>query len=197
MLRKLRGEKEENLVQAAMGGNAPALNELLTRYRDKALDYAHSLADNLAYADDLVQDAYIKVWQNIQTLNQSSSFWPWLRQVIRNSWLERARSATEGPLITCYRDPANCNRTVILSLDALLDAGWDVAADGDPLQTLIDVEELESNLSKLDELTRRERSCCEMILDGYTVYEISTALGVSQARVRDYISSARNKLAGL
>jgi len=192
-----KGDREDDLVAAAVDGDIAALDELLTRYRPKALDAACSLTDSLDDAEDLVQDAYIKAWQAIDTLGPPFAFWAWLKQIVLNTWLNKIGSATESPWLIHYYDPKNLNPApTLLSLDALLEAGWDLAGPGDPFQALVDAEERDAGLARLDDLTCRERSCCEMVLAGHTTEEIAEALGISASRARAYIASARIKLAG-
>ena len=193
--RTLRGEGDEALVRSAVAGDTAALNELLSRYRDKALDAANGCCDNLDEAEDLVQDTYIKVWQTIGTLEKPASFWPWLRQIMTNTWANKNKAVESAPWLSHYYDPIEDTEPIIISLDAIMEQGWDIASEHlDPAAALLVAEERQEHLAKLNILPDKQRSCCELVLKGYTYQEIADILEITYQAVRHHVSRGTRRL---
>ena len=55
------------------------------------LIYARALACNEATAADLVQDAFVSAWRNLDRFDVTRDFGAWLRGIIRNKWREHLR----------------------------------------------------------------------------------------------------------
>ncbi len=96
-----------------VGAAGGSLEELYRRHVDDALALAFLLTADRALAEDLVQDAFVKVLGRFHDLRNRDSFWWYLRRTIVNlanshfrrrrverAWLERQRpdpSAPAGP----------------------------------------------------------------------------------------------------
>ena len=183
------------LVEKAVGGDGAALNELLARYRDKALDAANGFCDNLDDAEDLVQDTYIKVWQNIASFDAGRPFWPWLRQIMANTWSDKTKAVESGPWLNHYFDPMEDSEPVIVSLDALVEQGWDIASEHlDPAATMLVNEDQQEHLARLKALPDKQRKCCELVLKGYDYQEIADILDMDYQSVRQNVSRGTRRL---
>ena len=55
------------------------------------LIFARALAGNEATAADLVQDALVTAWRNLNRFDVTRDFGAWLRGIIRNKWREHLR----------------------------------------------------------------------------------------------------------
>lgn len=79
-------EKENliKLVQQAKAGDAEAIGLLYAEYRNVAFTMAMQETNNRALADDIVQEAFIKVINKIDTLRVPEAFPSWLKQIVRN-----------------------------------------------------------------------------------------------------------------
>jgi RNA polymerase sigma-70 factor (sigma-E family) len=93
-------------VEHAAGG----LEELYRRHVDDALRLAYLLTADRALAEDLVQDAFVKVLGRFHDLRNRDAFWWYLRRTIVNlsnshfrrrrverAWLERQRPEPVAP----------------------------------------------------------------------------------------------------
>ena len=193
--RTLRGEGDETLVENAVAGDCAALNELLARFRPKALDAACGFCDNLDEAEDLVQDTCIKAWQNIGTLGPPFAFWPWLRQIMSNTWADKTKAVESAPWINHYFDPIEDTEPVIVSLDSLMDQGWDIGSEHlDPAAILLMAEERQERMARLKILPTKQRGCCELVLKGYTYQEIADILDITYQAVRLHVSRGTRRL---
>lgn len=53
--------------------------------------FARALSHNDATAADLVQDAFVTAWRNLDRFDSSRDFGAWLRGIVRNKWREHLR----------------------------------------------------------------------------------------------------------
>jgi len=66
-------------------GNMDALPLLIDCTSATVTSIALSIVRDIDIAEDIAQQVYIKVWQQIRTLKSVRSFMPWLRQTTRNT----------------------------------------------------------------------------------------------------------------
>jgi RNA polymerase sigma factor (sigma-70 family) len=86
------GEASEAIVVAlAMNGDDAAFGELVRRRQGTIRQLLRRLSRDPALADDLAQQAFIKAWQSIRSLNSPSAFGAWLRKLATNCWLQQLR----------------------------------------------------------------------------------------------------------
>lgn len=97
-------------AQTRTGKAAGGLGELYRRHVDDALRLAFLLTGDRAVAEDLVQDAFVKVLGRFHDLRKRDAFWWYLRRTIVNlanshlrrrrierAWLERQRPDAAAP----------------------------------------------------------------------------------------------------
>lgn len=90
----LEGEvrRTTELVRRARRGDERAFRDLMTAYRGAFYGLARRYAGSHADADDVLQDAFVKVFQNLGALTQPEAFFPWARRIIVNTALDHLRS---------------------------------------------------------------------------------------------------------
>lgn len=69
----------------------PTFEGAVVKYGDTCLRVAAAVTGNMDDAHDIVQDSYIKAFQNWDSYDPSRSFIPWMAQIIRNTYLDRIR----------------------------------------------------------------------------------------------------------
>ena len=72
------------LVQQAMNGNAKATEQLFTETYAKTYALAFRLLRNAQDAEDLVQEAYISAFVNLEHIHDPSKFDVWMKQIVSN-----------------------------------------------------------------------------------------------------------------
>ena len=92
--RAVEGEPDRmaELVRRARGGDQRAFRDLMTAYQGAFYGLARRYAGSHADADDILQDAFVKVFQNLRVLTQPEAFFPWARRIIVNTALDHLRS---------------------------------------------------------------------------------------------------------
>src|SRR5512146_1463937 len=79
------------LVRAAKGGDMGAFEELVKRYDRNVFRIAQHITQNREDAEDVVQDAFLKAYGNLQNFQEQSKFYTWLVRIAVNEALMRLR----------------------------------------------------------------------------------------------------------
>ena len=79
------------LVRAAKGGDDGAFNELVRRYDRNVFRIAQHITQNREDAEDVVQDAFLKAYTNLQQFQEQSKFYTWLVRIAVNEALMKLR----------------------------------------------------------------------------------------------------------
>ncbi|AWW32990.1 RNA polymerase sigma-70 factor [Echinicola strongylocentroti] len=73
-------------------GDLTAFNELYFRYVNHLLSFAQSYLKDFTEAEEIVQETFIKIWENRKQLDSSKNFKSYLFISVRNSILNRIRN---------------------------------------------------------------------------------------------------------
>src|SRR5256886_15835823 len=79
------------LVQAAKGGDVGAFEELVKRYDRNVFRIAQHITQNREDAEDVVQDAFLKAYNNLAQFQGQSKFYTWLVRIAVNEALMKLR----------------------------------------------------------------------------------------------------------
>jgi RNA polymerase sigma-70 factor (ECF subfamily) len=90
-LRPHHAASEEILIHAAQAGMPGAMDELLVRHRGALYGAARRFTDNHEDAEDLVQDAMLRAFINIQRFRGEARFGTWLTAIVNNAALSMKR----------------------------------------------------------------------------------------------------------
>ena len=82
---------EMALVRAAKGGDVAAFEELVRRYDRNVFRIAQHITQNREDAEDVVQDAFLKAYENLEKFQEQSKFYTWLVRIAVNEALMRLR----------------------------------------------------------------------------------------------------------
>ncbi len=75
---------DEDIVAKITGGDIDAYGELMSRYEQKLLRYVIYLTREQIPADDVVQDTFIKAYQNLRGFNPKYKFSSWIYRIAHN-----------------------------------------------------------------------------------------------------------------
>jgi len=79
---------DEQLAAAHLKGDKRALEVLIRRYLTPIFNYALSFVKDEAMAEDITQDAFVKVWKKIKKFDDRYKFKNWLYAVAKNTCLD-------------------------------------------------------------------------------------------------------------
>ena len=84
------------LVERAAGGDAEAFEKLFVKYRQRVFAVAWRLLHDQDTALDVVQDAFVRAYEQLEDLRGEARFFPWLRRIAVNLAIDRLRHARRG-----------------------------------------------------------------------------------------------------
>ena len=173
------------LVNLAQQGSEGAFEELVRRHGRAMLQVALSILHNRPEAEDEVQNAWWKVWQNIRRFEGEARFTTWMTRIVINQCLMRLRHERRARFIYLEEPPAGESRP----LKELRDG-----ADG---------PEQELGRREVEEMLRREISRIPPMLRNALVLrdvnqlpmpEVAGRLGISLAAAKSRLLRGRHEL---
>lgn len=170
-------ELDETLLARAARGDRTALGELLARHHRAALRVAAVITGSTEEADDIVQDAYIKVTQGLGTFRGRGSPRSWILRVVANE----AKNHIRGRVRRLRRDDRAAHRELRVI----------EGADADALEHL-DRLELAGALARLRPADRAVLGC-RFVAD-LSEAETAEVLAVARGTVKSRTSRALDRL---
>lgn len=175
------------LLQRCRDGNLEAFEQLITLYKNKIYGLCLRLTGNPTDAQDLAQDAFIRLYRALPGFRGQSAFTTWFYRIVANLWSNEVRKRSR-------------QRTV--PLDAPLQAGdGDMqraladAGVADPDESLAKKEEREMVWRAINSLSQEHRAVLvlrEMYDMSYE--EIARSLECSEGTVKSRLYRARKSL---
>lgn len=89
---------DENLVDHVRKNNKEAYIEVVSRYQEKLLRYARYLASDPSKASDIVQNAFIKAYINLNSFNVNRKFSTWIYRIVHNEAMRELGRRDEIPI---------------------------------------------------------------------------------------------------
>jgi RNA polymerase sigma factor (sigma-70 family) len=85
-------QTDKELIQQVLDGKESALTTLVARHQPVIYNLAWKLTGNTSDAEDLTQEALIKIISNLGTFKQESSFTTWAYRITKNHFLNDQRN---------------------------------------------------------------------------------------------------------
>ena len=155
-----------------MSGWRELVDDVVREYRPTLVGYGYLLTSDRAAAEDLVQDAMVKVFSRPRRLPTTAAAAGYVRAAMRTIAIDEARRSKAWSV----RAPALAERESQASHEAAIADSIDLRA-------------------KLAILTPRERMCIILRhFDDLTAAGVAEELGLSLGAVKRYLSDAHKKL---
>ena len=82
---------ENRLARLALKGDQQAFAELVDLYQDKLYHMAYRMLSNRQEAEDVVQDAFLRVYKNLDRFDETLKFSTWIYRIATNLCIDRLR----------------------------------------------------------------------------------------------------------
>ena len=92
------------LVNAAREGDMQAFEQLIQKYDRNVFRIAQHITQNREDAEDVVQDAFLKAYQNLNKFQGNSKFYTWLVRIAVNEALMRLRKRKADKTVSMDED---------------------------------------------------------------------------------------------
>jgi RNA polymerase sigma-70 factor (ECF subfamily) len=91
-------QTDEQLVGLVTAGDTEAFGILVERYEDKLLRYGRRFLWRTEDIEDIVQDVFIRAYQNIQGFDRAQRFSPWIYRIAHNAFVDVLKKRSRNPL---------------------------------------------------------------------------------------------------
>ena len=89
--------EERDLIQRCKQGDLAAFNELIKKYEKQVYNFAYRLTGNYDDANDVAQDAFLRVFNAIGSFRGDASFSTWLFRITTNVFLDERKRKRAHP----------------------------------------------------------------------------------------------------
>jgi RNA polymerase sigma-70 factor (ECF subfamily) len=188
----VRGASERSdefaLIRAAQRGDQEAFEKLVRSHDQNVLRMAFNVLHSEEDAQDIYQEAFLRVYKNLPKFRFDCSFNTWLYRIVANLCLDQLRRRK------VRKEEASAIGTPEGELDRFRLMAEN-RADVDPQRRLLSAE-LNSRIQNvLNELTPRERVVFEMRhYQGLRLRAIGEALGVTEEAAKNCLFRATQKM---
>jgi RNA polymerase sigma-70 factor (ECF subfamily) len=179
-------EDEWQLVSAAKGGDTTAFEELVNRYERKIFRLGMNITQNREDAEDVMQDAFLKAYQNLDRFQGDSRFYTWLVRIAVNEALMKLRK--RRPNQVSLDEPITDDGEDSLFREI---EDWGPSPETRFAQNELN-EILNSVISELDPIFRVVFLLRDV--EGLSTEDTAQILGISAAAVKSRLLRARLKL---
>jgi RNA polymerase sigma-70 factor (ECF subfamily) len=179
---------EADLIRAAQGGDQYAFEKLVQAYDQGVLRLALNLLRSAEDANDVYQEAFLRVYKNLHSFRFDCSFHTWLYRIVTNLCLDQLRK----------RKVRKEEPTTITTSDGLVDRMEilpEERAEGDPQRKLLTRQLQDKIRAALEDLTPRERMVFEMRhYQGMRLRAIGEVLGTTEEAAKNCLFRATQKM---
>ena len=172
----MQNEKSNNirkLIQSSLKGNRTSQKLLYQKYFSYGMSIAMRYSKNREEAEEVLNDAYIKVFQNLHKYDFQRPFRAWFQRILVNTAIDRIRRNKKHPVL----DEMNDNIDMIVA------------------ETSINAMSAQEILSLIQKLPPSYRAVFNLyVIDGYNHREIGEQLGISEGTSKSNLAIARRKL---
>jgi len=184
-------EDDKELVLAVIGGRREAFDELIRRYQRQAVAVSYRLLGNSHDALEVTQDAFLKAFTSLSTLQRPEAFGGWLMRIVSNLSLNFRRSRKTRSQLP-LDDLLGSSDTQHSGAAGTSD--WMVQS-GDPVHRL-ESEEMGRRLkTALAQLPEKQRLAIVMFtIEQLPQKQVAVALQCSVEAVKWHVFQGRKKL---
>ncbi|HXP87187.1 MAG TPA: RNA polymerase sigma factor [Bryobacteraceae bacterium] len=179
---------EAALIRAAQEGDQDAFEQLVRAYDQSVLRLAMNLLRSPEDAHDVYQEAFLRVYRNLNNFRFDCSFHTWLYRIVTNLCLDQLRKRKvrkEEPSVLTTPDGP---------LDRM-DAVPEERVDGDPQRHLFSGQVRQRVKEVLGQLTPRERTVFELRhYQGLRLRRIGEILGTTEEAAKNCLFRATQKM---
>jgi RNA polymerase sigma-70 factor (ECF subfamily) len=95
----LRTLDDSQLVQAHLSGNERAFGVVVERYQVRLLNFVYRIVGDRERAEDLVQEAFIRVHRHLARFDRTKKFSTWIYTIASNLAKNELRNRARSPLV--------------------------------------------------------------------------------------------------
>jgi RNA polymerase sigma-70 factor (ECF subfamily) len=180
-----------DLVHQTIRGNRSAFDELIRRYQRQAVAVSYRLLGNMHDALEATQDAFLKAYRRLDSLQKPASFGGWLMRIVANLSLNFRRGRTVRKQLP-LAEVVSAGEATPFEKDL---RGQALAACADPIHLIESAEMGRQLADAMKRLPERQRAALTMFtIDDFSQKHIGATLGCSAEAVKWHVFQARKAL---
>ena len=118
---QMTATNDQDLIAKVLDGDTNAFSVLVNRYKDLVFSLALKMLKNREEAEEISQDAFIKVYKSLHKFKGDSKFSTWIYKVVYNSCLDRLKQYKKNyALVPIDEFNENQVKTLDNAFDALV-----------------------------------------------------------------------------
>lgn len=169
---------DQKLIKACLNGDGAAFEALYRRFAAKMLAVCYRYCHDRAEAEDLLQEGFIKVFEQLKKFRHEGSFEGWIRRIMVLTALEKYRKDTRERESSYGR---------VADLDGAMQP-----VSADDIYSQLSFDEL---VALIRNLTPAYRMVFNLhVFEGMKHEEIAQQLGISVGTSKSNLSDARRTL---
>lgn len=172
---------DRKIIEGCLAGKRKAFSQLYNKYAALMMAMCMRYCKNLAEAEDVLQDGFIKVFQNIHKFRGDGSFEGWMKRIIINTAINNYHTS-----IKYY------NQEDIDAIHETNDLDYDNEETDLRLNGSITKDKLMNLIQSLPEGYKMVFNL--FAIEGYTHKEIAEILGISENTSKSQLMKARRTL---
>ncbi|WP_420135652.1 RNA polymerase sigma factor [Rhodopseudomonas sp.] len=168
----MEDDSDEALMAAVAARRQPAFRVLMTRHMPRAIRVAQRIVRNAAEADDIGQEAFLRVWNKAASFDPAvARFTTWLYRIVLNLSFDRSRRPVHAPI----------------------EAAAEIASDEPaPVERLIADQQRRALDAAMARLSDRQRGAIALFhMEGLSGDEAARAMGLSPKAFESLLARAR------
>ncbi|MCU0617866.1 MAG: sigma-70 family RNA polymerase sigma factor [Gemmatimonadaceae bacterium] len=180
---------DADVVRLAQEGRERAFRELVRRYERPVFSLVYRMVRDRETAEDLAQDAFIKVLNHIDRYSPEFKFSSWIFKIANNVAIDHLRRRRLDT-ISMDGSPHASNAAEVEA------STFDIAADQESALDELTAKELGNAIEDAIGRLRPEYRACIMLrhVEGRSYEEIASTLDLPLGTVKTYIHRARHEL---
>ena len=181
------------LVEQVLGGRRQAFDDLVRRYQRQAVAVSYRLLGNSHDAMEVTQDAFIKAFSSLATLQKPEAFGGWLMRIVSNLSLNYRRSRktrSQLPLDDLLGPTESAGQAEAAGGSS----DW-MSQSGDPVHLLASEEMGRKLQAALAQLPEKQRLAIIMFtIEQMPQKQVAQSLNCSVEAVKWHVFQGRKKL---
>jgi RNA polymerase sigma factor (sigma-70 family) len=166
-------------IVQVLEGNTNAFTHIVNRHKDHAFNLALRICGSHEEAEEVAQDAFMKVYRSLKNFKIKSSFATWLYRIVYNTAISSVRARKKPPL-SLEDFPADAS-------DFMGNNMSDEEADAEYKNSLVNFA--------LQKLSNEERGLISLYYyEELSTEEISGITGISKSNIKVKLFRARQKM---
>jgi RNA polymerase sigma-70 factor (ECF subfamily) len=171
---------DADLVRRALARDGQAFRAIMTRYNQRLYRLARGIVGRASEAEDVVQEAYVRAFRNLDTFRGDSALSTWLSRIVINEALGRLRKQKREGKVT----DLDAAQAEIIQFPG--------NASDDPERTMAQRQILHLVEEATDKLPAAFRSVfVARVIEGLSMEETAELLGIKPETVKTRLHRAR------